>query len=666
MAQPLQELASLLHSLQSLKAPGVSKSKVDAITKLCTSQNPHVDRAQIVDVIVHAFKSSAPTHKLGVMYCADSVIRQWIAQGGNNVGVERLTAHIPSLMEDLLASAPEDQKVRIIKLIDIWLGSKTFAADMLNSYKQRLSTSTQAVPGTQPPATANPMNGQAYPQHAAVAPPTSVSMPSAVGTPSTLSQAQFQAPNLGGFSQQLATLQSPPVNTQTGNTQPQPPPAMPFVQPQAAAPVVIPPTVANVNQAAVAQNSQAPPLPALNPTQLQAVQAVVSANPSITAEQLMTLLSAMGVQIPTAAPAYPGQAPPQPTAPASVAPAPQNQYGPPGQDPQAYQRDRSRSPDYKRRRVTPPNRRESPTYGVYDPNAAKSSTPRGGGGDGNESDRRDRGRGKHGRDNYRKRSPPRERLASPSLMGLGTQLNVSKPYGYDNTLPNGKIRVLSRTLFVGGVSASASEEQLMDYIARFVRVQSCIVNHDKRHAFLKCITHQDAINAKAAVEQRPESEYRHLFERINWAVGFGPTKYADYQKGESVLPIDVLTDADRKWMKSAEYGGTGGLDIKTGMVVEEPDIEIGAGPSSKAISRRGGKSGYSSRSGNDNHGGGSKRDRGNRGGHHDDQKQGGFKQDRQPPPAPPMETHLPEPVNIGPPPPVPQFGGLPFPIPQLP
>jgi protein NRD1 len=70
---------------------------------------------------------------------------------------------------------------------------------------------------------------------------------------------------------------------------------------------------------------------------------------------------------------------------------------------------------------------------------------------------------------------------------------------------------------------------------------------------------------------------------MNWAVGFGPTKYADYKKGESVLPIDVLTDADRKWMKTAEFGGTGGLEIATGMVVEEPDIEIGAGPSSKGM-----------------------------------------------------------------------------------
>lgn len=36
-------------------------------------------------------------------------------------------------------------------------------------------------------------------------------------------------------------------------------------------------------------------------------------------------------------------------------------------------------------------------------------------------------------------------------------------------------------------------------------------------------------------------------------------------------------------MLSAEYGGTGGKTLEGGMVVEEPDIEIGAGVSSKGM-----------------------------------------------------------------------------------
>lgn len=36
-------------------------------------------------------------------------------------------------------------------------------------------------------------------------------------------------------------------------------------------------------------------------------------------------------------------------------------------------------------------------------------------------------------------------------------------------------------------------------------------------------------------------------------------------------------------MLTAEYGGSGGKPIEGGLVVEEPDIEIGAGVSSKGL-----------------------------------------------------------------------------------
>ena len=48
-----------------------------------------------------------------------------------------------------------------------------------------------------------------------------------------------------------------------------------------------------------------------------------------------------------------------------------------------------------------------------------------------------------------------------------------------------------------------------------------------------------------------------------------------------MIPITRLTDADRKWVVTAEYGGTGGRALESNMVIEEPDIEIGAGVSSK-------------------------------------------------------------------------------------
>jgi protein NRD1 len=125
---------------------------------------------------------------------------------------------------------------------------------------------------------------------------------------------------------------------------------------------------------------------------------------------------------------------------------------------------------------------------------------------------------------------------------------------------------------------------------------------------------------------------------------------------------------------TAEFGGTGGRDIQQGMVVEEPDIEIGAGPSSKgmlkvtlprsifntrtAISRRGGR-GQGDRGNFQSRG-----DRGDRGGgrHHESHAPRQRRAEHRQGP-PPVETHYPDPVTVGPPPPVPTFGA---PLPGLP
>lgn len=74
--------------------------------------------------------------------------------------------------------------------------------------------------------------------------------------------------------------------------------------------------------------------------------------------------------------------------------------------------------------------------------------------------------------------------------------------------------------------------------------------------------------------------------QTRWGVGFGPRDCSDYATGVSIIPIHKLTEADRKWILTAPYGGSGGRPIESGLSVEEPDIEIGAGVSSKAISRR--------------------------------------------------------------------------------
>lgn len=125
---------------------------------------------------------------------------------------------------------------------------------------------------------------------------------------------------------------------------------------------------------------------------------------------------------------------------------------------------------------------------------------------------------------------------------------------------------------------------------------------DKRHAFVKMISRKDAQQARDGMERykSPDMQLRvswsspydpHrvqliVFDQTRWGVGFGPRDCSDYSTGISIVPIARLTDADCKWMLTAEYGGSGGKPIESGMVVEEPDIEIGAGVSSKGTCSR--------------------------------------------------------------------------------
>ena len=222
------------------------------------------------------------------------------------------------------------------------------------------------------------------------------------------------------------------------------------------------------------------------------------------------------------------------------------------------ERRRSRSPGFGRRRDDSPGRRRRGNSPSGDPY-------------------RDSRRGGDGGGAYRQRSPPGRVRRSPSPQK--NESNLPPPVHniiFDKNLPQGSIRVLSRTLFVGGVTQR--EPHLRDLFGQFGIVQTCIVNVDKRHAFIKMLTRKDAEKARVGMEDFRDGNSQL---RTKWGVGFGPRDCSDYQTGISIIPIERLTDADRKWMVTAEYGGTGGAPMEGGMVVEEPDIEIGAGVSSK-------------------------------------------------------------------------------------
>jgi protein NRD1 len=205
---------------------------------------------------------------------------------------------------------------------------------------------------------------------------------------------------------------------------------------------------------------------------------------------------------------------------------------PPTQQPQQsngydqYGRRRSRSPDRGGR-----GRRGSPIYGTYEEIAAKNG----------QAD--DRGRGNRNR--YRQRSPmTRDSPGSTAMNGMPMQ---PKFIGHDPTLPPDHIKVLSRTLFVGGANGSQAEIQAL--FERYGRVQTCIANRDKRHAFVKMTTRQHALAAKQGVEalqNRGDREVVQVARQTKWGVGFGPRECCDYKV--SLHPLNAnLIDERSPW-----------------------------------------------------------------------------------------------------------------------
>ncbi|RFU76258.1 hypothetical protein TARUN_5961 [Trichoderma arundinaceum] len=617
MASAVTDLEAGLQAMLNLKPPGVSGSRITSLTSLCVAN----------------IQKTPGTHKLGVLYVVDSVTRKWLEQaksqgqpinssaqdGTYAAGVHRVTELMPVLMNDILQSAPEDQKEKIKKLLDIWEKGQTFPTSMIESFKEKVnapsppSTSplmagpdgheSTTPPGSPPPGLASSLQNQAQNKPAAPngssilealaniarqntsAAPGNQSLPAPAASysmPPAATNAPPTSVTPPGLSQALASSIPQPHQSYPPATQPVNVSSLPFSLTQMLGQNGLSAMSASASNPSnpYAVGSAAPPASGaggagLDPNVQQQIMLIKAlADQGVPFDKIPALIQSMTAATTTSG-GFPASQPPapipaaqgtfpaaqQPWAAAASGPTPDQGYQDSVRSPRYRGRSRSRSPDRGwGPRGSPRGGRE---YG-------RSSPPRG------RMDDRDRN-GRAGND-YRQRSPRGRHGRSPSP---SAEFQQEKWVEFDPSLPAGHIKVLSRTLFVGGVTCS--EAELRGIFSRYGTVQTCIVNKDKRHAFVKMLTRQDAVLAKDAMEDARGLEYPL---RTRWGVGFGPRDCSDYSTGISVIPIHKLTDADRKWMLTAPYGGSGGRPIDTGLCVEEPDIEIGAGVSSKAISRR--------------------------------------------------------------------------------
>ncbi|KAF3765819.1 hypothetical protein M406DRAFT_226994, partial [Cryphonectria parasitica EP155] len=602
MSSAVADLETNLLAMLALKPPGVSGSRISAITALCIA-NVQSESVLIQKIFTH-FKKAPGTHKLGVLYVVDSVTRKWLEQakqqgqpvnsaapdGTFAAGVNRVTELMPVLMNDIISSAPQDQKDKIKKLVDIWEKGQTFPTAMTEGFRQKLSQSSTTPPGSPPPNVLASLGNNAQAQPTPAPPVLPANIVETLATIKNIAQQQNQNKAVQSSAAPAAPTPAPQQQQQQQQQQHTPQPALPpmgtsappFMPPQTQPTAM--PNFSNVQNGVAAMGigmtGNAAPGAAAggDPTALQVALIQQLIQKGLPAEQIAAVVKALAGNNGAAPGAPPQVAPPNQGAYPMAPSGSSSGWAPPRPDDHALRsptggargRSRSRSPGRRWDHRDSPRGRDDRRFGDH----GRNSPPR------DRYDDRERG----GR-SYRQRSPPGGRRGSSPRRGDGempaSPSQQDKFVQFDPSLPNNHIKVLSRTLFVGGVTCP--EHELRAIFNRFGTVQTCIVNKEKRHAFVKMYTRKDAVNAKEAMEdgRSPDAQLR-----TRWGVGFGPRDCSDYQTGISVIPIHKLTEADRKWMLTAPFGGSGGQPITHGMVVEEPDIEIGAGVSSKAISRR--------------------------------------------------------------------------------
>ncbi|KAK9239727.1 hypothetical protein V1525DRAFT_15982 [Lipomyces kononenkoae] len=633
------EFENLLQSMLELRPPGVSGSKIRRLSEIAM-QNFESESVLIQKLYTH-FKRAPATHKLGALYVVDAIARAYQdearklgqvpapsgAEGTPAAGVYHISDIIDNLMADI-ASAPADQKDKILKVVDIWERAATFSPELLASIRSHLAKPEGSTTPPYPPpsyllsdvrkdgsAPAASLSAAPAPVQAAAAPSTSsilealasmaksesasapappAALPVSPAKPNISDPSSFLSalvpgatngasireqkspiPPQGQFSAVAAALQQP-----TGQTVSLPTTTpTPFMTSTAPVPDMsaLLPFLTSGGQQPVPQPAQAqipgfsfpvPPAQQLAAPQmdmqqqLMLMQMLISQGVPI--NQISTLLQAATSSLPSGAMPMPSAQGVLPTWPTST-------------DHDDRGRGSVRSPPYtsSRRSRSPRGRRRS------------SRSP-----------------------SYHNRSPRGRRSSTPPRRYPDVEIRP-KNVTFDPTMPSGCIKVLSRTLFVGGVPNSMSEDRLISIFEQAARVQGVIMNKDKRCAFMKVYYRSDAELIKATMETYTEDD---VTLRCRWGVGFGPRDCCDYASGVSTIPIDRLTEADKRWVTSADFGGTGGRPLEPGLVVEEPDIEIGAGVSSKAISKRmptnlGGDMGPKSTDANANHARGGRRRR---------------------------------------------------------
>ncbi|KAJ3102104.1 hypothetical protein HDU96_009736 [Phlyctochytrium bullatum] len=177
-------------------------------------------------------------------------------------------------------------------------------------------------------------------------------------------------------------------------------------------------------------------------------------------------------------------------------------------------------------------------------------------------------------------APPPPMMPASSKGGAGGAQDYSKkfepdpdgpncePPAKDTDVPADSMKILSRTLYVGGVTTAVTKEKMREVFSTVGRVDTVMINYPKHNAFIKMYTRQEAEAARLALNR---TVHNGATFRVGWGCGFGPKSNFDYANGYTLFPIARMSEPDKRWIAS---GNRGGGPIEGGTVVEEPNVGL--------------------------------------------------------------------------------------------
>ncbi|CAK7898915.1 protein Nrd1p [[Candida] anglica] len=583
-----EQFDTILKELPTLKAPGVSGSRIKKLTDLAV-QNVS-EESELITILYSNCKSTPSSHKLGILYVVDSIVRVYIEEakkaeqditsdapnGTFAAGVNKITELIEPIIDNALdLMINKSQVVKIGKLVDIWERAETFDNAILTRIREK-HFSSSTPPGSPPHTATSNGNESTIP---------------AVGETKTSTNTDS-----GSILSALASLAK---TSNSNNGTPTTAPAVPAQQPNVANATNILSqlsAMAGGNQPSNNANTQTPP-PSSGLPQAPNEQYIFN--------MLQQMQNGNNQQQPPSQQQSVPQRPPQMGGQADYS------TGRRGRDDNGAnnysRRNRSRSPNrYGNgapggfRERSPRQQYQQPYQGGNQggwnqpPQQQQPPPPQGGFQGGFQQGGFPPQQGGFQQGGFQQGppsggpqgGPPGGQPGfAPQLQGemnlQGTAHYRPRNVGFDQSLPQGSFKVLSRTLFIGGVPRNMGERELASVLRPFAEVQSVILNSERKHAFVKVYSRREAEQVITSFNKD-----NALPLRTRWGVGFGPRDCCNYQHGVSIIPIQRLTDADRSWVVQAQWGGTGGQPLSSGMVIDEPDIEIGTGISSKAMSKK--------------------------------------------------------------------------------